>query len=112
MRDLNKIMISGRAVKDAEYKEVKGTKIATFTIANNRDDKVDYIPVTAYSKLAEKVVSQYVTKGKNLQIEGRIRQESFVNKEGVFCSKLSVIAQKINLQGTGNGKKPPKDAKN
>ena len=109
MRDLNKIIVSGRAVKDSEYKEVNETKIATFILANNNNKKVNYIPVTAFGKLAEKVVSQYVTKGKALTIEGRIKQESFVNKEGVFCSKLSVIAQKINLQGNGKsqeGKEP------
>ena len=93
--------MSGRAVKDAEYKEVKETKIATFTLASNNDDKVNYFPVTCYGGLAEKIVKEYVTKGKALQIEGRLKQESFQNKEGVYCSKLSIVAQKINLQGNG-----------
>ena len=101
MRDLNKILVSCRAVKDAEYKEVNETKIATFTLANNNDDKVNYFPVTCYGGLAEKVVSPFVTKGKALQIEGRLKQDSFQNKEGVFCSKLTIIAQRINLQGKG-----------
>src|SRR3989344_4337246 len=101
MRDLNKIIVSGRAVKDAEYKEVNETKIEIFTLANNNDDKVNYFPVTCYGGLAENVVKEYVTKGKALQIEGRLKQESFQNKEGVFCSKLTIIAERINLQGTG-----------
>ena len=101
MRDLNKVIVSGRAVKDAEYKEVNEIKIATFTLANNNDDKVYYFPVTCYGGLAEKGVSRFVTKGKALQIEGRLKQESFVNKDGIFCSKLTIIAQKINLQGNG-----------
>ena len=108
MRDLNKIIVSGRAVKDAEYKEVNEVKIATFTLATNNDDTVNYFPVTCYGGLAEKVVKEYVTKGKALQIEGRLKQERFQNKEGVYCTKLTIIAQKINLQGNGkdssNGK--------
>ena len=40
MRDLNKIIVSGRAVKNAEYKEVNEVKIARFTLESNNDDRL------------------------------------------------------------------------
>ena len=101
MRDLNKVILSGRATKDAEYKEVNGTRIATFTLACNFDEYVSYLPVTCFGALAENVVSQYVTKGKALHVEGRLRQERFETKEGQYCSKVTIIAQNITLQGGG-----------
>jgi len=99
MRDLNNVILSGRATKDAEYKEVSGLRIATFTLACNFDEHVSFLPVTCFGALAENVVSQYVTKGKALQIEGRLRQERFETKEGQNCSRIKIIAQKIYLQG-------------
>jgi len=111
MRDFNKVILSGRAVKDADFKEVNEVKIATFTLACNWDDRVDFLPVTCYGNLAENVVSPYVTKGKELQIEGRLRQERFQTKEGQNCTKLSIVAQKILLKG-GVKQCQPKNARN
>ena len=111
MRDLNKVIVSGRAVKDAEYKEVNGVKIATFTLACNYDNDASYFPVTCFGGLAENVDSRYVTKGKELHVEGRLKQERFQTKEGQNCSKLSIVAQKILLKG-GSQKCLPKNARN
>ena len=100
MRDLNKVIVSGRAVKNAEYKEVNGVKIATFTLACNYDNEASYFPVTCFGGLAENVVSRYVTKGKELHIEGRLKQGRFQTKEGQYCTRIKIIAQKIILQGS------------
>ena len=99
MRDLNKVIVSGRAVKDAEYKEVEGLKIATFMLACNYDDKVNYLPVTCFNGLAENVAEPFISKGKALQIEGRLKQDRFENEEGVNVSRIKIIAEKIILQG-------------
>ncbi len=99
MRDLNKVIVSGRATKDAEYKEVSGAKIATFTIACNYGEQTNFLPVTCFGGLAEKVVSPFVTKGKALQVEGRLKQEKFQTKDGQNVSRLKIVAQKIHLQG-------------
>ena len=111
MRDLNKVIVSGRAVKDAELKEANGLKIATFTLACNYDNSASYFPVTCYGGLAENVAEPYITKGKELHIEGRLKQERFQTKEGRNCSKLSIVAQKILLKG-GNQKCQPRNAQN
>jgi len=99
MRDLNRVIVGGRAVKEPEYKEVNGTRIANFTLACNYDQQVNYLPVTCFGGLAERVAIPFVIKGKALQVEGRLRQESFQSKEGQHCTRLRIIAQRIILQG-------------
>jgi len=98
MRDLNKVIVSGRATKDAEYKEVNGVKIATFTLACSYDQTTSFLPVICFNGLAE-IASQYVSKGKVIQLEGIIKQNRFQNKEGKNRSRLTIIAQKIHLRG-------------
>ncbi len=100
MRDLNKTIVSGRATKDAEYKEAEGLKIATFTLACNYDDNVSYLPITCFNGLAD-IAGQYISKGKAMQVEGRLKQERFQDNEGRNRSRLKIIAQKIHLNGKG-----------
>lgn len=100
MRDLNKIIVSGRPTKDAEYKEANSLKIATFTIACNYDNRTSFLPVTCFNSLAN-IAEQFITKGKAIQVEGYLKQERFRNKEGQNVNRIKIIAQKIHLQGNG-----------
>ena len=68
-------------------------------LAYNYDDKVNYLPVTCFNGLAENVAEPYITKGKALQIVGRLKQDRFEDKEGRYCTRLKIIAEKIILQG-------------
>lgn len=103
MRDLNKVIVSGRAVKEPEFKELDGLKIATFTLACNYDQTTSFLPVTCFNGLAN-IASQYVTEGKAIQLEGILKQNRFQNKEGKNRSRLNIIAQRIHLNGGKNPK--------
>ena len=122
----NLVILTGRLVRDPELKyNASGTAYCRFTIAVSRQfdkEKTDFISCTAFVKTAE-LIAEYVKKGHQLGIQGRIQQETY-EKEGQQTSKTGVVVDKIEfLEGkkeeetqtnttNKNGRydnKPPKD---
>jgi len=90
--DLNKVMIIGRATNNLQVKTIEssGTPVVNFTVATNRKFKnkdgnvledAEYHRCVAYGKWAE-VLSKYLTKGKRIYIEGRLRTRKWQDSEG------------------------------
>lgn len=90
--DLNKVMIIGRATNNLQVKTIEssGTPVVNFTVATNRKFKnkegnvledAEYHRCVAYGKGAE-VLSKYLTKGKRIYIEGRLRTRKWQDSEG------------------------------
>jgi len=87
MRSLNKVLLIGHLAADPEVRETKkGTKVAQFPLATNRDwvssdsDKsqvsTDYHKIIAWGKLAG-VVEKYLVKGMGVYIEGRLMNRTY-----------------------------------
>ena len=81
--DLNKVMLIGRSTTDVEIKmiESSNTPVVNFTVATNRryknkDEQLveesEYHRCVAYGNAAE-IIGKYVTKGKRMYVEGRLR---------------------------------------
>ena len=70
---MNSVFLVGRPTKNIELRKTsKGKSVCRFTLACNRDkDNADFVPVIAWDKTAENV-SQYVSKGDVIGVEGRI----------------------------------------
>ena len=111
MSDLNKVIITGRWNRDSELRETKnGTAVTELSVASNRiwskagdrQEEATFVDVTPWGKQAESL-SQYLTKGRHVMIEGRLKLNSWETDEGVKRNKLTVVAENINLTPSGGG---------
>ena len=108
MASLNKVMLIGNAGRDAELRYLaNGTAHAQFSVACSRRHKgpdgdwveqTEWFNVVAWADLAERI-SQTVTKGKQVYVEGRLQTRSWDNDQGVKQTRTEVIAQTILLMG-------------
>ena len=86
---MNKLILTGRLTKDPEVKAIgDNNMVAKFTIAVNRNYKdkdgnrpADFIPCEAFGKTAE-FISNYVTKGRLVEVDGEMRVDQYQNEEG------------------------------
>ncbi len=90
--DLNKVMLIGRSTTDVEIKKIEstGSSVVNFTIATNRryknkDEQVveesEYHRCVAYGNGAD-IMGKYVSKGKRMYIEGRLRTRKWEDTNG------------------------------
>ena len=79
---MNRICLIGRLTRNPELKESEsGIKQTTFNLAVNRiKEGADFINCVAWNKIAE-VISKYLTKGRELGIEGRLQTNSYEDRE-------------------------------
>jgi single-strand DNA-binding protein len=112
MASLNKVMLIGNAGRDAELRYLaNGTAQAQFSLAVNRNyrgtdgewrEETEWFNIVAWRDLAERI-SQTVTKGKQLYVEGRLQTRSWDDDQGVKHYRTEVIAQVITLLGPRDG---------
>ena len=102
----NKVQLIGNVGQDPEVKTFEGgKKVASLTIATNeyyKNEKGEKIEdtqwhrVTAWGKLAD-LIEKYVTKGKEIAIEGKLTHRSYDDKEGNKRYITEVVANDILL---------------
>ena len=107
---MNKIILTGRLVKDAElgFIGTTGTPKITFTLAVERNyqkdknnKKVDFINCEMLGQHTEKL-SQYVTKGKAILVEGELNIDNY-EKDGEKKSFTKVKVDRLEfLAGNSN----------
>jgi single-strand DNA-binding protein len=107
-KSINQVILMGRLTRDPEVRTTTtGKTITSFSIAVDRggqDDQADFFDVTAWEKLGE-LVSQYLSKGRRCLVQGRLRQDSWDDKEtGKKRSKVEVVATDVTfLDGPSDG---------
>jgi single-strand DNA-binding protein len=107
-KSINQVILLGRLTRDPEQRTTtSGKTIASFSIAVDRggeSDAADFFDVTAWEKLGELVV-QYLAKGRRVLVQGRLRQDSWDDKEtGKKRSRIEVTATDVTfLDGPGEG---------
>ncbi|MBP3929793.1 MAG: single-stranded DNA-binding protein, partial [Peptostreptococcaceae bacterium] len=100
---MNKVVIIGRLTKDPELKYTpgNGTAVTTLTLAvDNYNSKsgekgADFIPVVIWGKQAENT-AQYMVKGNQIAISGRISTRSYDAKDGSKRYVTEVVADMFN----------------
>ena len=113
MASLNKVMLIGNAGKDAELRYLaSGTPQCQFSLAvNNRrknqqtgdwEDQTEWFNIVIWGDTAERV-SQYITKGKQVFIEGRLQTRSWDDDQGQKHYRTEVIAHTVQLLGSREG---------
>lgn len=100
-KSINQVILMGRLTRDPEVRTTTtGKTIASFSLAVDRggqDDQADFFDITAWEKLGE-LVSQYLSKGRRCLVQGRLRQDSWDDKEtGKKRSKVEVVATDVTF---------------
>ena len=100
-KSINQVILMGRLTRDPEVRTTTtGKTITSFSLAVDRggqDDATDFFEVTAWEKLGE-LVSQYLSKGRRCLVQGRLRQDSWDDKEtGKKRSKVEVVATDVTF---------------
>ncbi len=101
-KSINQVILMGRLTRDPETRTTpSGKTIASFSLAVDRtggqDDATDFFDITAWEKLGE-LVSQYLSKGRRCLVQGRLRQDSWDDKEtGKKRTKIEVVATDVTF---------------
>lgn len=106
-KSINQVILMGRLTRDPEQRTTStGKIIANFSIAVDRggqDDAADFFDITAWEKLGE-LVMQYLAKGRRVLVQGRLRQDSWDDKEtGKKRSRVEVTATDVTFLDGPNG---------
>ena len=111
MASFNKIVIVGYLGRDPEIRYTpQGTAVCNFTIATtekrkNRDgqqeDVTTWFRVASFGKQAE-TISQYLAKGSQLYLEGRLRQETYTDRDGAQRQSLEVTLSDFHFIGSSD----------
>ncbi len=106
--DLNKVMVIGRLPRDPELRNLpSGKMVCSFAVATGRRwvDKTgaqqqsrEFHRVVAWGKLAE-TVSQYITKGRQVYIEGRLQTHDWTGTDGIKRYRTEVVAENLIMLG-------------
>ena len=110
--DINKVILVGRLTRDAEQSYTQGGyALLKFSIAVNRRRKQgdqwveegNFFDVTVFGRQGEAIAS-YMTKGKQVAVEGQLKQDRWEDKnDGSKRSKVVIIADNIQLLGSRDG---------
>ena len=105
----NKVQLIGNLGKDPEITNLDGgKKLAKFTIATNetyknqKGEKVtdtQWHNIVAWGKTAE-IIENYVTKGKEVAVEGKLTSRSYDDKEGVKRYITEVVCNERVMLGS------------
>lgn len=109
MASLNRVILCGNLTRDPETSFTpSGMAITKVGLAVNErvknqqtgewSDRANYFDVTAFGRQAE-VCRDYLRKGSPMLMEGRLRWESWEDKDGNKRSKVSVVADRVQLIG-------------
>src|SRR4030043_2162448 len=109
MAGVNKVILIGNLGADPEVKYVSsGTTVANFRIATteNRVSRsgektasTEWHRIVAFGRLAE-ICGEYLSKGNQVYIEGRIRTRSWEDKEGNRKFTTEILANQMQMLGT------------
>jgi single-strand DNA-binding protein len=103
-RGLNKVLLIGRLGHDPEMRYTpSGKPLTKFRMASDRNwtttdgekkSETEWFNVVAWGKLAE-ICNQYLKKGKQVYIEGRLHTRRWQDDKGTNHSAVEIIAQEM-----------------
>jgi len=120
MADVNHVILIGRLTRDAELKYTTGgMAICKFAIAVDKRRKqgdewvkeTSFFDIVLWGRSGESI-SQYLVKGKQVAIDGELRQNRW-EQDGQARSKVEIVANNVQLLGGGDkAEKPAPQASN
>lgn len=120
MASVNKVTLLGNLGRDIELRYMpNGDAVANLSLATtetwkdkssgDRQEKTEWHRVTMYKRLAE-IAGQYLKKGSQIYIEGRLETRKWTDKEGKERYTTEIIAHEMKMLGGGGQKNesPPR----
>ncbi|WP_266203181.1 single-stranded DNA-binding protein [Pontibacter kalidii] len=108
MASVNKVILIGNLGKDPEVRHLEGgVAVARFPIATSesfkdksgqKQERTEWHNIVVWRGLAE-VAEKYLRKGNSVYIEGRIRTNSYQDKEGVQRYSTEIVADNMTMLG-------------
>jgi single-strand DNA-binding protein len=121
MASFNRVILLGNLTRDPELRYIpSGTAVTEIGLAVNDRRKAangewveetTFVDITLWGRTAE-IATEYLSKGSPVLIEGRLKYDSWQDKDGQKRSKLKVVGDRMQLlggkgQGGGGGKTAP-----
>lgn len=110
--NVNKVILVGRLTRDPEVRSTpSGQQVASLSIATNsfwtdksgtRQERTEFHNVVLWGRLAE-IAGQYLTKGQECYVEGRLQTRAFTGKDGVERKTTEVVAEGMQLGNRPGG---------
>jgi len=111
MASYNKVILMGNLTRDPELRYTQsGTPICSFGLAVNQKYKVNdewrddtcFVDISVWSRQGENC-NQYLSKGRPVLIEGRLKFSSWTAQDGQKRSKLEVVANSVTFLPSNQG---------
>lgn len=112
MGSVNVCMFIGNLGRDAEVRYTTGgAAVAKFSIActevwtdksGTRQERTEWVNCELWGKQAESL-AEYLTKGKQVHVQGRLQTDDYTDKEGAQRKFTKVRVDRVVLLGGGNG---------
>ncbi len=111
MASFNRVILMGNLTRDVQLEKTpQGTSVAEVGLAvkdrvkRNGEwvDEVTFVDLVLWGRTAE-IAAEYLSKGSPAFFEGRLKLETWENKEGQKRSKMKVIAERMQMVGGRSG---------
>jgi len=128
MAGINKVIIVGRLGNDPEVRYTpSGSAVAKFSVATSEEwkdkttgekkERTEWHRITAWGKLGE-ICGEYLSKGRQVYVEGRLQTSSYDDKEGVKRYSTEIVASDVQFLGSkesgggrsAGGNTPPRES--
>ena len=118
---VNKVILVGRLGQNPEVRYTPGgAAVANFSVATNetwvdksgqKQEKTEWHKVVVWGKIAE-LCSQYLSKGRQVYLEGRLQTRQWQDKDGQTKYTTEVQAQTVQFLGGGANERPSREGGN
>lgn len=115
MASVNKVILIGNLGADPELRyTATGTAVANFNIATKdvwtnkdgtKEDRTEWHRIVAWARLGE-ICGEYLAKGKQVYIEGKLRTRSWEDREGNKRYTTEILAQTMQMLGPAGERVP------
>jgi len=112
MASFNKVLLMGNLTRDIEMRSLpSGQVVGSFGLAMNRvfttqdgqkREEVTFVDCEVWGKAAE-TMHKYLSKGRPVLIDGRLKLDSWEDKDGAKKSKLKVVVEEFRFVGARDG---------
>lgn len=110
--NVNKVVLVGRVTRDPEIRTTPGGQsVATLSLATNnfwtdksgtKQEKTEFHNIVLWGRLAE-IAGQYLTKGQECFIEGRLQTREYTAKDGTTRRTTEIIGENMQLGNRSAG---------
>ena len=115
MGSFNRVILMGNLTRDPELRYTpSGTAVAEFGLAMNRrwknqsgewQEEATFVQVEVWARQAE-TTAQYLSKGRQALVEGRLKLDRWETKEGEKRSRLKVVGERVVFVGSPRDARP------